>query len=394
MLQSELLFSCLIYGVEAGVGVLAATQALSVGNLGKRHWVAAAAFVQLSIVALLNAFTLSSNELDLWVLVIMGAPLSLVTPLLWMYFDDITADQSRPWKRSDLLHFSLTGAICLTALAAYMGLIPGAAPPSQPSTTSGAVVSAVGDMLLALEKGALIVFGLVYLVMGIRRLTLHDDRLKQVFSTIDRRQLEWVRILGFLLLANFLLTSLYFLFGWPESDIVFGVLGLAFTWVMAASVLRQKPAFEIETPDLGEGPSVRLCVPAGRYEKSLLNEERLNAIAEKIRVSFERDKNYLDPNLSLRKLSITISVDENKLSQTFSRKLETNFFDYVNAWRVNFAKDMLLNTKDSVTEIALAAGFNSRSAFYRAFRAETGLTPSEFKQSPHPPLVLSEPGSA
>ena len=376
------------------MGVLAATQALSVDNVGKRHWVAAAAFVQLSIVALINAFILSSNQLELWALVIMGAPLSLLMPLLWMYFDDITADQSRPWNRSDLLHFSLTGAICLTALAAYMGLIPGAVPPSQPSTTSGAVISSVGETLLALEKVALIVFGLVYLLMGIRRLMLHDDRLKQVFSTIDRRQLEWVRILGFLLLSNFLLTSLYFIIGWPESDIVFGVLGLAFTWVMAASVVRQKPAFEIEAPELDKGPSVRLCVPAGRYEKSLLNEERLNAIAEKIKANFERDKSYLDPNLSLRKLSIAISVDENKLSQTFSRKLNTNFFDYVNTWRVIFAKDMLLNTKDSVTDIALAAGFNSRSAFYRAFRVETGLTPSDFKQSPRSSLVLSDSGSA
>jgi AraC-like DNA-binding protein len=55
---------------------------------------------------------------------------------------------------------------------------------------------------------------------------------------------------------------------------------------------------------------------------------------------------------------------------------------------------MLLNTKDSVTDIALAAGFNSRSAFYRAFRAETGLTPSDFKQSPRSSLVLSDSGSA
>lgn len=390
MPKGDLFFASLLYGLGAGVGLLAATQVLSVREVEKRHWVAAAAFAQLSIVALLNVFTLSAGDLELWVLVIMGAPLSLLAPSLWIYFDDITADQSTPWRRSDLLHFSLPGAICLTALAAAMGFLPGAVPPSQPSTASGADINTFGETVLALERIALIVFGTAYLARAIRRLALHDDRLKQVFSTIDRRQLEWVKILGCLLLANFLLTSLYFITGWPGSDIVFATLGLAFTWVMAVSVLRQKPAFEIEAPKLDEGASVRLRVPAGRYEKSLLPEEKLNAIAEKIEANFERDQSYLDPNLSLRKLSIALHVDENKLSQTFSRKLNRNFFDYVNAWRITFAKDLLLNTKDSVTDIALAAGFNSRSAFYRAFRAETGLTPSEYKQSPRPFFELSE----
>lgn len=129
MPQDEQFFACLIYSVEAGVGLLAATQALSERNLEKRHWVAAAAFVQLAIVALLNMFTLSSRELVLWVLVLMGAPLSLLAPLLWIYFDDVTADRSIPWKAADFVHFSLTGAICLTALAAAMGLMPGSVPP-------------------------------------------------------------------------------------------------------------------------------------------------------------------------------------------------------------------------------------------------------------------------
>jgi AraC-like DNA-binding protein len=48
--------------------------------------------------------------------------------------------------------------------------------------------------------------------------------------------------------------------------------------------------------------------------------------------------------------------------------------------RVAAASRMLLETKTSISEIALACGFFDQSAFTRTFRSATGVTPSQFRK--------------
>jgi YesN/AraC family two-component response regulator len=61
----------------------------------------------------------------------------------------------------------------------------------------------------------------------------------------------------------------------------------------------------------------------------------------------------------------------------------TNFFDYVNKWRIETAKPKIIANEDTVLNIALEVGFNARSSFYKVFKKETGKTPTEFRKS-HP----------
>jgi len=82
----------------------------------------------------------------------------------------------------------------------------------------------------------------------------------------------------------------------------------------------------------------------------------------------------------LRKLAEETGVKERHLSQTFTRKFSASFFDYVNEWRVEEAK-RLLATDTTITAIAFESGFNSRSAFYNAFKKRTGHNPGDFRNS-------------
>ena len=47
--------------------------------------------------------------------------------------------------------------------------------------------------------------------------------------------------------------------------------------------------------------------------------------------------------------------------------------------RIQLASRLLQETADSVAEIALACGYCDHSAFTRAFREATGVTPSQFR---------------
>ena len=92
------------------------------------------------------------------------------------------------------------------------------------------------------------------------------------------------------------------------------------------------------------------------------------------------DRLFLDANLSLPKLAKHIHVSPNYISQTLNETLGTHFFDYVNQRRVNEAKALLQNSNQTVLSIAMQVGFNSKSAFYSAFKKYTQQTPSQFKQ--------------
>jgi AraC-like DNA-binding protein len=66
----------------------------------------------------------------------------------------------------------------------------------------------------------------------------------------------------------------------------------------------------------------------------------------------------------------------------FSNK---NFNDYINEFRVQLAKELLVDTEYknyTITSIGLESGFNSKSTFYSTFKKHTGKTPAEYQKFP------------
>jgi len=108
--------------------------------------------------------------------------------------------------------------------------------------------------------------------------------------------------------------------------------------------------------------------------------EQSDRIAAKVNALMKQDKLYLDANLSLQKLANYLAISPNYISQTLNETLSINFFDFVNQWRIEDAKPKIIANQDTILDIALAVGFNARSSFYKAFKQNTGKTPSEFRK--------------
>lgn len=103
-----------------------------------------------------------------------------------------------------------------------------------------------------------------------------------------------------------------------------------------------------------------------------------------IKNHIENTKRYLDPLFSLENLSDETEISVNKLSQIINQKTGYNFSDYINQFRVDKAKKYLMSNKFSeytIVAIGLECGFNSKSAFYSAFKKFTDCTPTEYKMS-------------
>lgn len=93
---------------------------------------------------------------------------------------------------------------------------------------------------------------------------------------------------------------------------------------------------------------------------------------------------YRGESLTIAGLAAQLDVPEYRLRRVINQRLgHRNFNAFVNAWRLQDAYDALADPRlrdRPVLTIALEAGFQSIGPFNRAFKAATGLTPSEFRQ--------------
>jgi AraC-like DNA-binding protein len=68
------------------------------------------------------------------------------------------------------------------------------------------------------------------------------------------------------------------------------------------------------------------------------------------------------------------------LSQAVNQGMGVSFSRMINAHRVGEAKRLLSESDMTITSVAFEAGFGSLSSFTSIFKAECGLSPSEFRQ--------------
>lgn len=371
--------AAVLYCAGSGAATLGALQTASLSPATKAYQAASGFLAALAVVAGLNAYGLLAQSRAPELLLLSATMLGVLSPLLWLYVDDLSSDVARVWRWRELK--LLTPAILMGLVTALVASLPAGVRANMSAagseSTLGALDLAVfGVLLLILLQGG-------YLVcrISIRLLRLRG-RLRQVMSNADSHQLIWLRLVTVLFVVNGLITLADNVGGFPVPEIAFAGFGLAFSLVMSVWAMRQAPAFQRDA-----GSLERLAVPtedppesaSPKYERSRLDDERLEKIAARIETAFRTQRLHLDANLSLKTLAAATSVSEINLSQTFSRRFGQTFFDYVNGWRIEEAKALLTSSNDTILAVALEAGFNSRSAFYNAFNEVAGQTPSAFR---------------
>jgi len=127
-----------------------------------------------------------------------------------------------------------------------------------------------------------------------------------------------------------------------------------------------------------------------KYRKSTLTEAQAEHYLTQLEAFMHNEKPYLDSELTLNALAKRLSISPHHLSQIINGRLDQTFFDYINSYRVEAVKKMLLDPrKQHFTLLGLAyeAGFNNKTSFNVAFKRFTGTTPSEYRHR----LVSSPP---
>ncbi len=108
-------------------------------------------------------------------------------------------------------------------------------------------------------------------------------------------------------------------------------------------------------------------------KKSRRTEDRAESIRKHI------DAHFRDPALSVDSLAAGMGVSSCYIRFLFRKVFEISASEYINKLRLEYCKDRLRSTRNTVKKIYREAGYYNYSYFFTLFKKETGLTPNQFR---------------
>ncbi len=243
---------------------------------------------------------------------------------------------------------------------------------------------------------AIIIQGLTYMLMTLLILQRYSQKIKFVFSTIEKIKLDWLRNITFIaifVLINFLVENIFYLVGINLSNFFNYTSFMAAVSVYAVGYLGFFKSEIFAQPEIASaiGQSSRLGTMnvrtddlhmSKKYEKSGLSPDRAKMYLNNLIKLMEQERPYIDSNLTLTQLANKLSISPHNLSEVINTQLNQNFFDFINRYRVEEVKKFLVDPQKKhlkILSIAYDAGFNSKSSFNTIFKKYTDMTPSEFQ---------------
>ena len=109
-------------------------------------------------------------------------------------------------------------------------------------------------------------------------------------------------------------------------------------------------------------------------------------VIERIRRVMEDEQLYLKQNLNIEEFARHLGIHYREVSNILNHYFNTNFFEFVNRYRVERAKKILSDPQRADTtifDILLESGFNSKSSFNRFFKRYAGMSAAEFRKQVH-----------
>ncbi len=117
-----------------------------------------------------------------------------------------------------------------------------------------------------------------------------------------------------------------------------------------------------------------------KYQNQKISEKKAEDLINRLSGIMQNEHFYLNPKIKLAQIAQSIDSTPHELSQVINNRLGISFNHYINEFRIKAACRMLQEYDHLTIEgIGREVGFNSRTAFYAAFKTMMNQTPAQYK---------------
>jgi AraC-like DNA-binding protein len=220
----------------------------------------------------------------------------------------------------------------------------------------------------------------------------HQKHLKELVSySSGKITLQWLLGLSITFYLGYVLMFIFggvdILTGFMQSDpYEISFIGLTIlTFLFTIYGFHQPSIFEevVREREIKKGP-VNEEEETKKYQRSGLKQKDIARYIRMIGEHMEKNKPYLDRELTIYDLSAQLKIPRHFLSEVINEHMGKNFYNLVNDYRVEEVKRRMVDPAYrnlTILAIAYDSGFNAKSSFNTIFKEKTGMTPSEYQRS-------------
>lgn len=339
-------------------------------NIQANRWLAA--FVCTLALAMLEIFihNLNLKQRHRLILDLIEAGRFLSAPTLYLSVVFFTKANQKTGIKT-LWHFAIFFAVLLLKLP----LILTGENFRFPNDISAKIVLTIFRVALPLQT-------IMYWLLSYRQLRRHQQNIKQIASLTEEIDLSWLLYFLYILAGIVLVWLNLAIFNFELLFPYTPFLYFLSIYFLAYFTLKQKEIYPFTNSDRQQLDLVIAINQDSKSEKQKrLSDTQTRVLSDKLANLMQVEKLYPDNELSLPVLARKMDITLHELSYLINEVHGENFFFFVNKYRIEEAKRLLLSEqfeKLNMLGIAYQAGFNSKTTFNTAFKKYTGQSPSEF----------------
>ena len=252
------------------------------------------------------------------------------------------------------------------------------------------------SFFLMIFNWLIIVQSIIYLIFTIVLINKYSKKIKNIYSTIEKIKLNWLKILTYMVLfvlSFFIIENLLMFFGMQLSyrfsltSLLYAILIYVLGYIgFSKSEFFAEPKFAESMSHLqkyDQKINEANATPVPKYKKSGLSPQKAKQYLQSLIKLMEDEEPFRDSELTLHQLAETLSISSHNLSEVLNTQLNQSFFDFINYYRIEQVKKDLIDSEKQhlkILSIAYDAGFNSKTSFNTIFKKQTSQTPSQYRK--------------
>lgn len=331
-------------------------------------------FIILVLIWFLAEFFTVRNKIDVNLNVFYGTRYGswfLLGPITYFYFKSIT-DAAWSFSKNQLLHFlPFIIFVVIIPLIAYKVLNDRQIDYGMLSVFDHRekIVSTIQWTYSTVFIFQFVHLG-YFLFKNLKIVNYYSKRLTSEYSNIDVK-INWLKYFNIALII-ILIFSVIFLYILLVTDIY--RRHLDYIYVIPIGLLFNFISFKFMRTEW------RPIENNSKYEGSSLNQDEIPDYIIKLNRLMENEKVYLNNVIRLSDLSEMMTINKHHLSQIINQYYGLSFYDFINQFRVNEAKNIIIKHPEyKLLQVAFDSGFNNKTSFVNAFKKFEKVPPSKFR---------------